>query len=348
MNEHVAGVDQAYAAIRFRVGGPHRWRSNDAQAMTTDGSQLRLYAENGDQWFEFIPITPLTLRELDTRALDPITTLTSLATRNLAVDTDVNVRVSESSPWRRLYREREVVEKRNRPLFEASRLTAEQFASWVDLRARTDGLDAAALDTLDGVAIQTQVLAQVAIAEGLHRRLFPEKKRVPSLQLNEVKTLRRAARKAALEELGVLDRSDAEPLTDEDRGEFEQAINDAFSFLNDQTFKSRMQDLVDDAEKSIPTIVANFADWPGAVKYARNTLAHKGTEPQSDSTDQFYDLLIALSYSIAWVLRTVLLQRAGFDANSLQNAYKDSSAYNHHVTNTRRLLADGPYAAATE
>jgi len=113
---------------------------------------------------------------------------------------------------------------------------------------------------------QPQVLTQAAIAVGLHRRLFPEKKRVPSLLPNEVKKLRRAARKAALEEPGVLDRADAVPLTDGDRSDFEQAINDAFSFLNEQTFKSRMQDLVEDAQKSIPTIVANFADWPGSVK----------------------------------------------------------------------------------
>lgn len=137
-----------------------------------------------------------------------------------------------------------------------------------------------------------------------------------------------------------------EPTRNEVKTSFlEQAINDAFSFLNEQTFKSRMQDLVEDAQKSIPTIVANFADWPGVVKYARNTLAHKGTEPQSDSTDQFYDLLIALSYSIAWLLRTILLRRAGFDAASIQKAYGESSAYNHHITNTTNLLAGGTYAA---
>ena len=44
-----------------------------------------------------------------------------------------------------------------------------------------------------------------------------------------------------------------------------------------------------------------------------------------------------------WVLRTVLLLQAGLDATTLQAAYELSSAYNH-ITNTRNLLADGPYA----
>jgi len=35
-----------------------------------------------------------------------------------------------------------------------------------------------------------------------------------------------------------------------------------------------------------------------------------------------------------------------FDAPTLQAAYADSSAYNHHITNTRYLLAGSPYAAS--
>jgi hypothetical protein len=70
----------------------------------------------------------------------------------------------------------------------------------------------------------------------------------------------------------------------------------------------------------------------------RNILARQGTQSDADSIDQFYDILIALSYSIAWLLRTVLLVEAGFDAATLQEAYRCSSAYNHHIT-TREICA---------
>jgi hypothetical protein len=72
-----------------------------------------------------------------------------------------------------------------------------------------------------------------------------------------------------------------------------------------------MTDLIEDVQSSIPNIAVNFSDWAGAVKHARNVLAHEGIETNSESADQFVDLLIALSYSIAWVLRTVLLKRGG-------------------------------------
>jgi hypothetical protein len=72
-----------------------------------------------------------------------------------------------------------------------------------------------------------------------------------------------------------------------------------------------MTDLIEDAQGSIPNIAVNFSDWPAAVTYARHILAHEGAETSSGSADQFLDLLIALSYSIAWVLRTVLLKQAG-------------------------------------
>jgi hypothetical protein len=105
-----------------------------------------------------------------------------------------------------------------------------------------------------------------------------------------------------------------------------------------------MNDLIADAKASIPGIDINFSNWAKAVKDARHTLAHEGTGP-ADPTGQFVDLLVALGYSIPWVLRTVLLKQAGFDAPTLQAGYADSSRYNHHITNTRYLLAGSPYAA---
>jgi hypothetical protein len=77
--------------------------------------------------------------------------------------------------------------------------------------------------------------------------------------------------------------------------------------------------------------------------YARNTLAHEGTGTDGDLA--FLDLLIALSYSIAWVLRTVLLKQAGFDPPYPSGGQRRSPRYNHDITNTRYLLAGSPYAA---
>ena len=155
----------------------------------------------------------------------------------------------------------------------------------IDVRKRASGLDVAAIAVLDGVAIEAQVLTLAAVAEDLHRKPFDEKKRVPALKPSDVTQARRAERQAALDRVREIDRSGRGPLTDADVAEFKQALNDAFSFVNAQTFRSRMADLIEDAQCSIPNIAVNFSDWPAAVKYARNTLAHGGTGIGGDSAD---------------------------------------------------------------
>lgn len=156
---------------------------------------------------------------------------------------------------------------------------------------------------------------------------------------NKVDKIKRAARDAALELM-----TGAE-FTDDDRTEFGKAISEAFGHINDQTFRSRMDDLLTDARCTIPSLGAGFKDWPDAVSTARNNMAHQPWLPDNVDDDQFMDLLIALSYSIAWVLRTNLLNKAGFDVDTMQEGYRDSSSYGHHLANTRTLLAGGPWAA---
>jgi hypothetical protein len=346
MDENVDGAAQRYAGFKFYLRASGWWQRPDELAQTDDGSQLRLTWENDTRSFEFSPATPLTFREVDSAVLSPITTLASRVTDNPEDFGGLHVRLSADGPWRKVYASEEPIGRTSHPLLNTMHLTADRFAKWIDVRKRTRGLDAAAIAKLVGVAVQTEVLTLAAVAEGLHRKLFDDKKRVPVLNESDVRQARRAARKAALDSVRDADRSGRSALTDADIADFEEAINDAFSFINEPTFRWRMSDLIQDAQSSIPNIAVNFRDWPGAVKHARNALAHEGTEPSREPEDQFVELLIALSYSIAWVLRTVLLKLARFDAPTLQEAYADSSAYNHHITNTRYLLARSPYAAS--
>jgi hypothetical protein len=337
MDEHVDGAAQRYAGFKFEVRGSGWWRRPDEEAQTEDGSRLRVTWEDDSRSFEFHPASPLTFREVDPTVLSPIMTLMSLVTDNPAAIGGLHVRLADDGPWRKVYEAEDPIGRTSHPLLDTTHLTADRFAKWIGVRKRTFGLDAAAIAVLDGIAVEAQVLTLAAVAEGLHRKLFDEQKRVRALEPSDVKKARRAARHAALDRMREIDRSGREPLTDPDLKEFEQALNDAFASINEPTFRARMTDLIEDAQTSIPNIAVNFSDWPAAVKDARNKLAHEGTGAGDDS--EFVDLLIALSYSIAWVLRTVLLKQAGFDPPTLQAGYRDSSRYNHHITNTRYLLA---------
>jgi hypothetical protein len=331
---------QVYAAMRFRlVKGS--LPLPDGEATTADGSLLRILPVNqrGEkQWFEFEPTQPATLKHFDMQVMNPVITLFSLITGNETDHRDPQVRLDADSPWMPLYEGIREVNRDGLNLLATNHLTPARFAHWIDLRKTLEALDAAALDEMHGVTIQTQVLTQVAVAEGLHRRLYPatvSTRRVPKLSSAQRKKVRHAAREAAVATLT------GDQFTDHDRGELRHAVSDALAHFNEQTFRSRMQDLVEVAERAVPGITASFSDWPDAVVKVRNILVHHGTNPLNEF-ESFIDLLAALKYSLAWVLRTVLLDRAGIDHLAIQNGYRDWSAYRLHLANVRQhLLASG-------
>jgi hypothetical protein len=334
-----------YAATRFQLVKGN-WPLPAGEATTSDGSVLRVlpvYRPGDAQWFEFEPAQPAALNHLDLLVVHPITTLYSLITANPTDQQHPEVRLDADSPWMPVYEGTHDPGQHGHNLLPTKHLTPERFARWIDLRPVSDGLDAAALDELKGVTIQTQVLALSAIAEGLHRKLFSDPargKRVPAVSKRISKQAREAARDAALAELA------GDEFTDDDRAEFGQAVGQALEHVNERTLRNRMQDLVDIAEHSVPGITDSFNDWPAAVVKARNTLAHRGTPSLDGGFEAFIDLLVALKHSLRWVLRTALLDRAGIGPSTIQDGYKDSSAYGFHLANVRQhLLASGHYVA---
>ncbi|MCV7000691.1 HEPN domain-containing protein [Mycolicibacterium alvei] len=341
IGEHIK-ADEVYHSVRFQVVSASWWGDAEDEAQSLSGDHLRIYNEDGTRWFEFTALTGATLGDLDSGVINAVTTLIELATTNEVTDANVQVRTEAEGAWRIVDRGQQSVKKSGHPLIGTQHLTAEKFATWIDFRHETQGLDAAVLDDLPGVAIQTRVLTLGSVAEGLHRRLFGQgEKRVKGLSSSRIEKMRRLAREAALTRM-------TEPeYSDEDRAEFGKAINEAFSHINEQTFRSRMEDLLTDARRSIPSLGAGFADWPNAVSTARNLMAHQPSLPDDVDADQFLDLLVALSYSIAWVLRTNMLNKAGFDVPTMQEGYRDSSSYGHHLANTRMLLAGSPWGVNT-
>jgi hypothetical protein len=152
-----------------------------------DGSVLRILTVDrpGDeQWFEFEPAQPATLNHLDMQVINPIITLYSLVTGDSTDQRDPEVRLDADSAWMRVYQGMRDPGQRGHDLLAANLLTPDRFARWIDLRTKSDGLEAAALDELNGAVIQIQVLALAAIAEGLHRKLFSDTakaRRVPAV-----------------------------------------------------------------------------------------------------------------------------------------------------------------------
>ncbi|ULP40049.1 hypothetical protein MJO55_28315 (plasmid) [Mycolicibacterium rufum] len=343
---HDAHVDREHVfyAGRFRLTGPNWLRHADGHADTTDGGRLVSLNDGGSQWFEFTPAEPMSVLDYDRAVLHPTETLATLFTSHPAEAVELAVRQSPAGPWLLVHRYEQPAPTGHHELFDASYLTPQRCAVWIDFRRRSNGLDAAALDDLTGVAIQTSVLTLAAVAEGLHRRLYPDKKRVAALSRTDLRAARKAARVAALAAVRSIDRDDRPELTEADLTAFGEAMNNAFAFINESTFRTMMDDLVGTAVSAVPGIVAEFADWPAAIHSVRNILAHRGTEDDLDAHDGFINTLVAASYSLRWVLRTVLLVQAQVNPANIVGAYELSSAYHHHQTNVRELLAGTTHA----
>ena len=112
--------------------------------------------------------------------ISPALTLARLA---LGVDLDIGptqLRVGPaSSPWISVLTKRrgsEPVRRAKLPpdlLLPETVLCIGNFATWIDLSVGLDGLAAVVANPPKGVAIQAEALTMVAVAEGIHRRLFP-------------------------------------------------------------------------------------------------------------------------------------------------------------------------------
>lgn len=343
LDVHV-GREQEFSTCRFRLTGPNWLRHLDGRAETLGGGHLISVTEGSNHWIEFTPAEPTSVLDYDRSVLHPIETLATLLTSDPAGTVELSVRQSTDGPWLRVHRHEEPTPTGHHELFDASYLTPERCALWIDFRQRSNGLDAVVVDDFSGVALQTAVLTLASVAEGLHRRLYRDKRRIPALSKSDLRAARKAARAAALESVRTADRGDRAALTAADLTAFGEAMDSAFGHINESTFRTMMDDLVDTAVAAVPCIVAEFADWPAAIHSVRNILAHRGTQDDRDAHDQFINALIAASYSLQWVLRTVLLVQAQLDASDIGEAYRRSSAYNHHQTNVREFLEGTAYA----
>lgn len=342
MGAHLGGQEQRYAAVRFCLDDP-RWWTHLIEPARGPGcgevGSLRVYADgDGQVWFEHRAHGPLTRREYARLVVDPVLTLAKLATQSRLHVTALEFRVAD---------ERNVEDTRWLPVIGRSidsgtagsypdavvptrELTLEVFSTWIDVSRGLDGLASAVADPVRG-AVQAQALTMCAIAEGLHRRLYPVTSRFPGLSGNARDRVRRAARTAGaemLEQKGF------------DREESEMALTEALSHFDEFPYRRRLEQLRDSAECAVPEIVADFSDWPAQVCSARNQLAHQAYTSDA-SSDGLLLLLIAVDYSLSWVLWTVLLRRAGVPDEVVLRCYENDARYGLYRANVRSYLNPG-------
>ncbi|WP_367131910.1 HEPN domain-containing protein [Saccharothrix sp. HUAS TT1] len=156
----------------------------------------------------------------------------------------------------------------------------------------------------DVVKLETELLEMTTVAEGLHRRLRPDQKRISDED-------RRQARKLVLEAL-----KDMEDVKDVLRG--------VFNHIGELSYPNRLRGLADIIHDVAPEICGDQNKWSKVVSDARNSYAHRSAGFLDESN---IDSLFTVVESLRWLLRCILLLEAGLDGALLGERLRDVSGF---------------------
>lgn len=292
--------DQLYTAVRFRIDAP-LWTAQlahgESHTVPDDGSVLRAVApEEGpakSKWLVYESAQPRSLRDLERRVLASCLALARLALdRPLAVQT-VEVRINQDGEWLPVHSQAFSASAfgYGKSLLPREELRVERFANWITLNTNLDGLASAVCELGEG-NVQSQVLVDTSLVEGLHRRL---------------------------------------------------------PYAQNVGYRTRAQDIIDEVTSAVPELVESVPDPAGKLVAARNDLAHhlvlsEEKEPFAARIDRW----AVVSLVTPWLLRLLLLFRAGIEPHALHTACLGSVRFGFTRANVAAIARDLGWLPATD
>jgi hypothetical protein len=253
-------------------------------------------------WFELTLLPPSRYHELGRTVVRPLCTLLTLTSgvpvRPLAMQV-----AGEAGNWWPVHAgPRNVGEgtvQLLQQLIPLSDLTLNVVATWLG-RANTlgplPGTFASVLET--DLSVEAQALILTTVAEGLHRVLYPDTQRF-SVEHGDV------VREAAVEAVRHVDESKSTA----------DAVNGFLSHVHEVSYAKRLQELAARAEELLPGITGKTAKWKALVYETRNRYAHQTSADWMEEDD--LDRVLTTAQSLRWVVRLLLLDQAGVDAELL-------------------------------
>lgn len=354
---HVS-LDQRYAQARYAVAD--RWIESLVGSRcgfaALGGGEVCVYQEDGQTWLQFEFTAGGRIREYGDLAFLPFQSLSLIALdRNLNAST-VQMRIDQDSPWLDLYTYHRAAKpdkgKSPRPVLSYREITIERAAAWLEVNEQAEGLvDAVAGFEVSG-PIEVQAITCTAIAEGVHRKLFRDSVRFPTLDKPATKavltTLRTAAKDAAREALKAAGVEDEQGVA---------SLDGTLAMFIDVSYRQRLVELAATAHAIYPTLLAAFKCWDKSVSQVRNGHVHQLDDAKRDkaTTEQleinrehFLDLTLAVVYSVPWVLKLVFLDRAGFPHHVLADALDEHAPFEFDTENIKWFLSDHPDRAVND
>ena len=204
------------------------------------------------------------------------------------------------------------------PLMSRRQLGLERLAAWFELAERLTPLPqliAGAFEASDR-SVQNLLLELATAAEGLHRKLYPDARKLSKEQ-----------RDTGLEAVADLD-------IDRDT---KQALHTALKlYLWEPSFPQRLKVLAEDVVVAAPDVTGKTNRWRDAVRDARNGFAHDPTSPPS-SNDAIFGYHV-LQMSLRWVLTARLLLELGVAPAELAARFSKYRRYEQFLKNAARDL----------
>ena len=289
-----------------------------AAAVTATGGSITRNAA-----FQVEPREPLSWREIGRSVVVPLQTLLSLCTLRECPPGLVQVEQTGTG-WATVISRRmsagasPITTTTHHFLVSFSDIRLHGVARWLDSVERLGPLPpvvARAIADRSSVMLETQLLELTTVAEGLHRRLFPNATRMSDAIANRVRQATSDALCAEAEET-------------------QSVVTGMFRHLTEPGYNARMKDLAALAEPLLPFVTGKTNRWSRRVEESRNTFAHRSHGFLEHDVDE--ELTIA--ESLSWVLAGVLLAQAGCTHTTVNDDPTLVQPYAYFMKRAKRRL----------
>jgi hypothetical protein len=275
-------------------------------------------------WLDVLDVPPATYREIERTIVKPLVNLLTLSVSAECPIVAVEVSASPDHPWLTVYHAAAkpaaaAIIPLPRILLPLGEVGLPGVATWLDSTGRLGPLPSvvARAAAIRDDPLETQLLELTTAAEGLHRLILPQRKRMTDEQAKE-------ARSKALDAI--------KELLDDVR----DAVQAALTHLTDQSYPRRLLDLAEYVGQAVPGVTGHTVQWKKRVVSTRIGFAHaleNGFLNQGNAEES-----IAILQSLRWLLTGLLLLQTGIDPATLGNRFKDHENYQLFLAQARIWL----------
>ena len=327
--------DHSFTGFRVRLRNLEAWRPRLQQAQWTaevslaNGGSITIedlpvpgQASHSALWLTGRALPPATLRGMGTYFVRPLISLFTLATGRpcplLALQVQED---SPGGPWWDVYSAALQAEESTdlrwdmpRWLLRPADVGLPQVGTWLDKVSLLGPLPAVVADLAQAhaISLDTQALLLATVAEGLHRRLYPD-----DLRFHEDRKLN----KDIAERVQVT----AAEAVDLIHPDAKIAVSSLLKHVGDIGYAKRLARLASVAEAAAPGVTGRTSRWRNLVFKVRNEYAHRISAGFLNDRD--VDDRMTVAFSLRWLLTTVLLLQGGVDASVLRTRLTTHEQY---------------------